>query len=339
MRTSMRPSAALLLFLVLCVHGSQTFQLIRNNRLGGYPQPPFAGYPHQVPIYVRSSLDELPAPKPSFWPANQEAPRANEQFSLEIFSVSCRTKWNCHFRCCCFSIKYVCLLWLQEIGQALTRYQDANIVLSPASVWALLTLLAEGATNNTFDELQQTLRLPADLSVLRQEFSQYQNFLTIKTPTVELLAGQALFSDRNQPVDPSYAARLSNDYHADHMPVNFRDANTASSEINSYISLRTGGKINNLIKPEDLTDAHLLLTSTIFFKGKWTVSCGTFASKFCRFLAEKLMNDFLLIFPIFLSLSARSLAVPIQHQPYVEHAILHWRWPHHRQRADDVPTR
>lgn len=38
----------------------------------------------RVPIGVRSSQE---APTAN-WPQNQEAPRANEQFSLEIFSVS-----------------------------------------------------------------------------------------------------------------------------------------------------------------------------------------------------------------------------------------------------------
>lgn len=182
--------------------------------------------------------------------------------------------------------------------------------MSPASVWALLTLLAEGATNNTFTELQQTLRLPADLNILRQEFSQYQNFLSIKTPTVELLAGQALFSDMNQPVEMSYAVRLSNDYHADHIPVNFRNANSAANDINSYISLRTQGKISNLIKPEDLTDAHLLLTSTIFFKGKWKVRFS------CLSMYLKRKINFHLPFPF-------PSTAPIQHKPNNKHAILH----------------
>lgn len=163
---------------------------------------------------------------------------------------------------------------------ALARYQDANIILSPASIWALLTLLAEGATDNTLTELQRTLRLPNDLTVLRREFSQYQNFLTIKTPTVELLAGQALFSDLNRPIDPVYGSRLFNDYRADHIPVNFNDPPSAAIDINNYISHRTNGKIHSLIKPEDLTDAHLLLTSTIFFKGKWKVRKET---DFCLF--------------------------------------------------------
>lgn len=127
------------------------------------------------------------------------------------------------------------------------------------------------------------MRLPNDLTVLRREFSQYQNFLQIKTPTIELLAGQALFSDLNRPIDPAYGTRLFNDYRADHIPVNFNNPPSAAVDINNYISHRTNGKIHSLIKPEDLIDAHLLLTSTIFFKGKWKVSEVAFFTIFCVF--------------------------------------------------------
>lgn len=109
------------------------------------------------------------------------------------------------------------------------------------------------------------------MTVLRNEFKQYQNFLQINTPTIELLAGQALFSDLNRPIDRTYGERLYNDYKADHIPVNFAEPNAAATDINNYISHRTNGKIQSLIKPSDLADAHLLLTSTIFFKGKWKV--------------------------------------------------------------------
>lgn len=77
-RTKVSHSLLWIVVIVLSIHGYHSFQpqLIRD----------FAR--QQVPIYVRSNVEQAAPPAPANWPQNQEAPRANEQFSLEIFSVS-----------------------------------------------------------------------------------------------------------------------------------------------------------------------------------------------------------------------------------------------------------
>lgn len=177
----------------------------------------------------------------------------------------------------------------QAIADAIQKY-DANFIISPFSVWSLMVLIAEGATDQSLVQLQNVLRLPHDLNDLRTAYKQFQRLLLVNTSTVQLAVNQALFSDINRPLENDYANILAYDYEADHIPVNFQVPAYATKRINDHISYRTQGKIQDVVKPEDLLEAQLLLTSSIFFKGQWKV--GLFSS-----WTMKLENE-IKIFPI-----------------------------------------
>lgn len=134
-----------------------------------------------------------------------------------------------------------------------------------------MLLIAEGATDESLQQLQKVLHLPNNFSNLRQAYKQFQRLLLVNTTTVQLAVNQALFSDLNRPVENDYANILSYDYEADHIPINFQNPALAVQRINDHISFRTQGKIRDVVKPEDLLETQLLLISSIFFKGKWKV--------------------------------------------------------------------
>lgn len=134
-----------------------------------------------------------------------------------------------------------------------------------------MLLVAEGATDESLAQMNKVLRLPSDLNVLRSAYKNFQRLLVVNTTTVELAVNQAIFSDINRPLESNFVHVLRNDYEADHLAVNFRAPPAAVNTINNYISWRTQNKIRNVVKPEDLADAQLLLTSSIFFKGQWKV--------------------------------------------------------------------
>lgn len=77
MRTIVSQPMIWTLLIALSIHECHSYgpNLIRN------PGVPYI-QPQRVPIGVRSQ-----DPPNAYWPQQQEAPRANEQFSLEIFSV------------------------------------------------------------------------------------------------------------------------------------------------------------------------------------------------------------------------------------------------------------
>lgn len=152
------------------------------------------------------------------------------------------------------------------------RNDDANFIVSTFSIWSVMLLVAEGASNRTHDQLKQALRLPNDFQQTRSIYKNIENVLSSNTSGIELAVNQAVFTDTKYPLQADYEDTLANQYEADFLNVDFQNQSDAVKTINDYICLRSGGKINDTVKPDDLADTKLLLTSSILFKGKWKVS-------------------------------------------------------------------
>lgn len=135
-----------------------------------------------------------------------------------------------------------------------------------------MLLIAEGSTGRTYNQLQRILELPSNLANLRSAYKNVQRHLTpTNSSAVELDMSQALISDINNSVNDDYSRILTEEYCADHLSVDFHDAGVAVEIINTHIYKNTHGKIQRFVEPNNLADAHLLLTSATYFKGKWKV--------------------------------------------------------------------
>lgn len=168
-------------------------------------------------------------------------------------------------------IVFVSFVFMQIISNAVSGL-NINFIVSPFTVWSVLVLLAEGAEGETYNQMENVLNLPPELTYVRTAYKAFQRTLNVNTSTIELAVNQAIYTDLNQPVSVQYADILRNDYEADHMVVNFRDTGKATKLINDHVKEQTRGKISEIIKESDLIEAQLLLTSAIYFKGQWKVS-------------------------------------------------------------------
>lgn len=169
-----------------------------------------------------------------------------------------------------------------------------------------MVLLAEGASDQTLDQLKNVLHLPNDLTQLRTAYYEIQQRLRTNTAAIELTSNSALFSNINYPIDNKFISTLEQAYRVEHIPVNFRNTSIAATTINDYIRIRTQGRIENVVQPDDLIDIQLLLSSSIFFRGQWKV-CLLFAETICG----STIVPFILLF-----------SVPVQRQQNAGKAIL-----------------
>lgn len=85
-----------------------------------------------------------------------------------------------------------------------------------------MVLVAEGATEQSYVQLQKVLRSPNDLVSLRTPYRSYQRVLLAGTPSVEMTLNLALFSDTNRLLQQNYVHILRSDYEADYLSVDFR---------------------------------------------------------------------------------------------------------------------
>lgn len=62
---------------------------------------------------------------------------------------------------------------VKESGDAL------NVAISPYTVWSLLSIIAEGARENTARQLENTLKIPQDKTALRKNFQNFSNTVLV----------------------------------------------------------------------------------------------------------------------------------------------------------------
>lgn len=162
------------------------------------------------------------------------------------------------------------LEFLKRLSAAVSNV-DYDFIVSPFSIWSLLVLTAEGADGDTYNQLQQVLRLPQDLSYLRMAYKHIQNAMNVNTSTVEVALNQAIFCDLNRPIENDFAYKLEHIYEAEPIPVDFHDPVKTYNQINQYVNEATHGRINRIVNMEDLKEAQILLISALFFRGQWKV--------------------------------------------------------------------
>lgn len=191
----------------------------------------------------------LPNAVPTIQPFNsafKKLSKGAEDFSLELFSK------------------------LSKLDEAYPEaVRKKNMMISPFSVWALLLLVTEGASDNTLTELRQTLRLDNDVQSLRLGYQNIDQALRVKTDTIDVLSMQTIFYNSNVPLKNEYENVIERDYKANVRGVNFYDQENVKIEISKTIEQATHGLFKPAFGDDDLKDAQMLMISTIYFKGLW----------------------------------------------------------------------
>ncbi|KOC68055.1 Serine proteinase inhibitor A3K, partial [Habropoda laboriosa] len=153
------------------------------------------------------------------------------------------------------------------------EYPDGNLVSSPASVKAALTMLMEGANGNTKSELVSALRLPENESRRREIMKNILASLKKKDNGTEIDLSVRLWIDKNLPVLNSYKDIVQTHYQADIENVNFMESQNTARLINEWVSRAAHNAISSPSLINDVkSDTRLISTSVIYFKGRWLKS-------------------------------------------------------------------
>jgi serine protease inhibitor len=145
-----------------------------------------------------------------------------------------------------------------------------NVVVSPASLHAVLSMLLNGARGQTAAEMRTAL----DLGALSQaEVNQgWADIITAsqagKKPEVSI--ADSLWLRDGVSFDQSFLD-LNRDYFAAEMAKLATDPAKAAADINAWVKKNTAGKITDIVSPRDFSDTTLLaLINTIHLKVRWT---------------------------------------------------------------------
>ena len=147
--------------------------------------------------------------------------------------------------------------------------EDKNMMLSPLSASAALTMLLNGCNTQTYDQIRDMLGYK-DLS-LEEINSAYQSLVTQLLevdPGVKLALANAVFYRHDFSFKAPYLEAMNKSFDAEISGLDFSSP-TALETINGWASDKTNGKIDKVLTEIDPLTV-MFLMNALYFKGTWT---------------------------------------------------------------------
>ncbi|XP_063991147.1 uncharacterized protein LOC135169781 [Diachasmimorpha longicaudata] len=152
--------------------------------------------------------------------------------------------------------------------KSLTEGESGNVVCSPVSVSMTLSMAVFGAHGNTQNELQSVLQLSADSSAVSKNIRLLLDRLT-NFENVKLHLANKIFTASGFELKSEFKTITESSFRSDVQPVDFTKLDESSRIINMWCEKETEGRIKDVVQPNDVQDASLILVNAIHFKGKW----------------------------------------------------------------------
>lgn len=159
---------------------------------------------------------------------------------------------------------------------ALDLYQRSaadndNLILSPLSISAVLSMTMSGAAGETAAELGEVLRVDGDAQdSYHEHFGGLMQDLDGRFDGYEINVANQLFVDGAANWNDDFIALNEQHYGAPLRETDFSEPEGARKEINRWVKQETSGMIPELLEPNQLdTTTAIVLANAIYFQGDW----------------------------------------------------------------------
>jgi serpin B len=148
-------------------------------------------------------------------------------------------------------------------------HPGGNVLLSPVSAALNLSMVLNGASAQTRDEMLATLSLSGDLAAINEGNAHLIDLLRTPAESIRLSVADSLWADsRRAKLRADYVKDMQPWYDAEMADLDFSDP-AAAGRINSWAAKETHGRIPKVIDRLDPADVALLINA-VYFKGQWT---------------------------------------------------------------------
>ncbi|XP_063903041.1 leukocyte elastase inhibitor-like isoform X1 [Zophobas morio] len=155
-----------------------------------------------------------------------------------------------------------------NLYNVLAETSPGNIIFSPISVHAVLSMAYQGAQGTTAQKFASTLKIP-EAKVARDGYNVIMNHLN-SVPNVTLLMANKVYLMEGHTLLPDFSDAVTKSFLSEVQLLNFGANEAAAVTINSWVEEKTNEKIKDLVKKQDLSEStRLVLVNAIHFKGNW----------------------------------------------------------------------
>nr|ACY66635.1 serine protease inhibitor [Scylla paramamosain] len=169
-----------------------------------------------------------------------------------------------------------CLCVLQlGLDVSLELQKPGNVVISPLSISALLSILMMGSSGHTHRELRRGLRFEDTHSKndVHHSFQRLMEDLSSDGPDVTLNVANGLFLQRGAGIIYDFTQKARTHYNSVVSTLDFHNSSVASTKtINNWVNESTSGMIPNLLTQPLHPLTTFVAVNTVFFNGKWLTS-------------------------------------------------------------------
>ncbi len=155
--------------------------------------------------------------------------------------------------------------------------EDGNLFCSPYSISTVMAMVYAGARGETEKQMADTLGFTLPQSRLHPAFNNSDLDLNARAgqaggnESFKLNTANALWGQQEFEFLPEYVETCNTNYDAEIRDLDFRgDPENSRTAINDWVSEKTNGRIEGLIKKGMIDDStRLVLTNTIYFNATW----------------------------------------------------------------------
>ena len=153
-------------------------------------------------------------------------------------------------------------------------YDGESLILSPLSLQYALAMTANGASDETLQEIIDFLGYGAEgIDALNEYCRILIEQLPAVSLNVKLKVTDALLVNEKFPLLPAFQKTVEENYYAAVENVDFTNPNLIAARINEWSSRNTDGVIKKVLDPNDISpDAVAFLMNALYFKAKWAGS-------------------------------------------------------------------
>jgi serpin B len=148
-----------------------------------------------------------------------------------------------------------------------------NIIFSPYSVSATLTMVDAGAVGDTATQIQSVLHLPGAPTAIAPAYASLacDDETDGTSQGNQLSIANSLWAQKGKSFEHAFVSLLENGYAAPLQQVDFAsNPDGAMSTIDQWVSTKTQGKIPSLLEPGDVDgDTRIVLVNAMYFAGTW----------------------------------------------------------------------